>query len=88
MNGMRRADSVLTSKRPETDVSPRLNGLVGQAAYATCARRFLDTSRAYLSLQYTGSRHWYPNGSIFTEPSAEGRIPVAFFKQGEKHVVG
>jgi hypothetical protein len=86
-NSRLRADRVITNLFRETDVRPRANGRVEQAAYATRARRFLDVSQAYLSLQYTGSRHWYPNGRIFTTPSAGSRLPVPLFKQGEKHVV-
>ena len=87
-NDMRCADGVLPSVGLEVDVRPGRTGRLERAAYATCARRFLDVSRAYLRLQYTGSRHWYPNGSILTAPSAEGRIAVPFSKQGEEHVVG
>ncbi|MHB1084860.1 MAG: hypothetical protein ACYCZA_08470 [Thiobacillus sp.] len=59
-----------------------------QALYAVTVRRFLDVSRVYLALQYTGARHWYPNGGIFTESSDGSRCPAQRFKQGEKHVVG
>lgn len=60
-----RADQIITNLFSETDTRPRPNRLVEQASYATHAIRFLATTRVYLSLQYTGSRHWYPNGGIF-----------------------
>lgn len=62
-----------------------------QALYAVTVRRFLDVSRVYLALQYTGARHWYPNGGIFTGSSAGSGFSTELFKQGkqgEEHVVG
>jgi hypothetical protein len=58
------------------------------ALYAVTARRFLEVSRYYLAIPYTGSRHWYPNGRIFSGSSAAGRDSDPISKQGERHVVG
>jgi hypothetical protein len=69
INSTQRADSVVTNLFPETDARPQPTGLGEQAAYATRARRFLDNSRAYLSLQYTGARHW-SNCRFFATSSA------------------
>jgi hypothetical protein len=59
-----------------------------QALYAVTARRFLEVARYYLDLQYIGSRHWHPNGRIFSGSSAVCRHPDRISEQGESYVVG
>jgi hypothetical protein len=55
-----------------------------QSLYTFAARRFLDVSRVYLAFQYTGSRHWRPNGKLFTGSSPTHPTLL----KGKKHVVG
>lgn len=72
----------------EVDSRPRQNKAGEQSLYALTVRHFLDVSRVYLAFQYTGSRHWKPNGGMFTVPFSGTRRPVPIFCEGEKHVVG
>lgn len=84
----RRANWMLANTFSEADSRPCQNWAGEQSLYALTVRHFLDMSRVYLAFQYTGSRHWKPNGGIFTVPFPGTRRPVPIFRAGEKHVVG
>jgi hypothetical protein len=85
---IKRAQGKLSSVRVMSDPGLRQTRTGEQALYAVTARRFLEVSRYYLAIPYTGSRHWYPNGTIFSGSSAACRLPEWLFTEGEKHVVG
>lgn len=85
----RRASRMMANAFPsEADSRPRQNRAGEQALYALTVRHFLDMSRVYLAFQYTGSRHWKPNGGMFAAPFSGTRRPAPIFSEGEKHVVG
>jgi hypothetical protein len=73
------ADNCCAMAWPRQPVASR------RADYAATARRFLEVSRRYLAFQYTGSRHWYPHGGIFSAPSAGSRRHSCPLEQGDKH---
>lgn len=77
----------MANARSQVNAMPRKNREGEQALYAVTAHHFLDVSRVYLAIPYTGSRRWYPNSGVFTVPSSGSSRPERIFKQGEKHVV-
>lgn len=86
-NKMLRADRTISKLFSGANAMPRPNGLGGQLAYAVAARRFLETTRIYLAIQYTGSRHWYPNCGM-AKVAVEAAPPPCFLNKEKKHVVG
>jgi hypothetical protein len=88
MNNNLYASRAMTKPLAEVNALPSQNRAGEQALYAVAARHFLDASRVYLAIPYTGSRRWYPNSGVFRMSSSGFSRPEQVHIQGEKHVVG
>lgn len=85
----RRPQSGRAALKPNacTDVLSRHPKNDMQVLYALLVHGFLERSRMHFALQYTGSRHGYPqcgHSSLPAGPPHRARM----FQNGDKHVVG